>query len=120
MVKFGETVAEAEPLHIHEVSEPQVPENTWKRIFARAPPTVITGLTVCATKLYHTSGLLLLQAPIKTFVELVKVPFIVVQVWEGVNETAPVQSSLPGAFTTQILNAPLDEGVVPFVEYTLT
>jgi hypothetical protein len=80
MVRFGETVAEAEPLHITEVSEAHVPEKTWKRILARAPPTVITGLTVCAVKLYHTSGLVALQAPIETLVEFVKVPLIEVQV----------------------------------------
>ena len=56
-----------------------VPDNTSKRILARAPPMVIVGLTVCAVKLYHTSGLVALQAPIETLVELVKVPPVVIQ-----------------------------------------
>ena len=76
---FGETVAEAEPLQNTEVSDAHVPENTWKRILARPPAMVITGLTVCATKVYHTSGLVGLHAPIEIFVELVKVPFVVTQ-----------------------------------------
>ena len=101
--------AEAPPLQNTEVSEPHVPEKTWKCILASAPPTVIVGLTVCATKLYHTSGLVALQAPMETFVELVKVPFVVTQVWLEVSETAPVQSSFAGASTTQILKLPLSE-----------
>jgi len=56
-----------------------VPEKTWKRMLLRPPPIVIKGLTVCATKLYHTSGLVALQAPMETFVELVNVPLVVLQ-----------------------------------------
>ena len=113
------TACEFEALQKIEVSEAHVPEKTWKRIFARAPPTVIVGLTVCAVKLYQTSGLVALQAPIEMLVELVKVPFVVTHVGPEVNVTAPVQSSLAGASTTQILKFPLID-VGALVEYTLT
>jgi hypothetical protein len=77
-VRFGETVAVVVVLQKTELRVPQVPEKTWKRPLATVP-MVMTGLTVCAVKLYHTSGLVALQAPIETLVELVKVPVVGLQ-----------------------------------------
>lgn len=67
-----------EVLQKTEVRLPHVPENTWNRPLAIVP-IVIVGLTLCAVKLYHTSGLVALQVPIDTLVEFVSVPFVATQ-----------------------------------------
>ena len=117
------TACEADALQKTEVSEAHVPEKTWKRPLApTAPATVIVGFVACATKEYQTSGLAMPHAKpvIAVNVEFTKVPAVgVLQVWTDVSEAGALQSSLPGALTTQILNAPLLVGAA-LVEYTLT
>jgi|SRR5678815_3823264 hypothetical protein len=93
--------------------------------FDGAEVTFIDGLVDCATKLYHTSFLFPAGAPAPhapatvVYVALVSVPATLVQARPEVNDTAPLQTSLAGALTTQILNAPLAVGRA-VVEYALT
>ena len=91
------------PPQASDVNAPQVPEKSCSRICDGADETVIVCVVACATKVYHTSDLLVAPQPIVApgkveglYVAFTLVPPVFTQLDEELSAIAPEHSSLAG------------------------